>query len=287
MPNARPVPVGARFGRLVVLENRIVVSGRKGYYARATCDCGVAVMVLESSLWYENTRSCGCLKRDYAKSGVANKRHGHAPKNGHSPTLTSWASMIGRVTNPNSIGWNRYGGRGIKVCERWKTFENFLADMGERPAGTSIDRIDNNGDYEPGNCRWGTRQEQAENTSSAIMVTLNGEQMSMSRAARVLGIDPSSLHDWQKRYGIGHQEAVDHYMRTRAERAAGVVRKPKPRIDAHWLSLDGERMILARACERLGIARQSIFKRVKRLGETPQQALDHFVAKRGGAPSTI
>jgi len=94
-------------------------------------------------------------------------KHGHAQK-GISKTYRAWASMKTRCTWKKSIGWDRYGGRGITFCERWKLFDNFLADMGEAPPGTSLDRYpDNDGNYEPGNCRWATKAEQTRGASEA------------------------------------------------------------------------------------------------------------------------
>lgn len=93
----------------------------------------------------------------------ATTKHGHAI-DGHSPTYASWISMLGRCSNANRTNFKHYGGRGISVCDRWRnSFVNFLTDMGERPARKSIDRIDVNGDYEPGNCRWATQSEQLKN----------------------------------------------------------------------------------------------------------------------------
>jgi len=128
------------------------------------------------------------------------KGHGHAKKGKHSPTYRSWSAMRTRCNNTNSQAYPNYGGRGIKVCERWQNFTNFLEDMGERPDGKTIDRIDNDGNYEPGNCRWANKKEQVSNTRINIYVEIDGEDVCLSEAARRYGIREDTIY---KRYKYG------------------------------------------------------------------------------------
>lgn len=143
---------GQRFGRLVVL-GMIVEKGKKTRL-HCRCDCGN-----EATPWAENvrrglTKGCGCK--------VLEGNHIHGRRN--SREYVSWNMLTQRCTNPRNHGWKNYGGRGIRVCDRWlNSFEAFYADMGPRPPKTSIDRIDPNGNYEPGNCRWADAQTQARN----------------------------------------------------------------------------------------------------------------------------
>jgi DNA-binding MarR family transcriptional regulator len=130
------------------------------------------------------------------------RKHGHAHISRTSPTYRCWGAMIQRCTNQNNAHFSNYGGRGISVCDRWLAFANFLEDMGERPNGMTLDRIDNDGNYEPGNCRWATRKEQAGNTRVTKHVVLDGEVVSLSEAARRLNYDSSQLSKLVRRDGV-------------------------------------------------------------------------------------
>jgi hypothetical protein len=116
--------------------------------------------------------------------------------------------MKKRCEQPNSIGWHRYGGRGIKICERWRDYENFAADMGERPSNCTIDRIDVNGDYEPGNCRWATPKEQARNRRSTRRIIVGGRETTIPEAAERHGIPYGRLYDRIVVRGMTPDEAV-------------------------------------------------------------------------------
>jgi hypothetical protein len=119
------------------------------------------------------------------------------------PTYNTWEHMLARCRNPNNKRWKRYGGRGITVCERWLTFENFLADMGEKPPGLTIERKDNDGNYEPGNCKWATTTDQNRNSSRAKLTmesareirALVGNGMRRSAAALQFGVAKSTIDD--------------------------------------------------------------------------------------------
>lgn len=177
---------GQRFGRLVVTAQ--LQSDASGNAAWACiCDCGKHVSVSGAALRRGASSSCGCLKRELATDRAT--KHGMSK----SGTYNSWASMLSRCRNPRHPQWLRYGGRGIRVCDRWMHFEHFLADMGHRPPGRTIDRKNGAGNYEPGNCRWATPTEQANNISTNRRIAVGDRTINLSQLARECGVNKHTL----------------------------------------------------------------------------------------------
>lgn len=176
---------GYVFGRLKCVE--LTGRDKAGQRWLCRCECGTAKVIQRCALVSSATKSCGCYHSEVVRAlGVSNETHGMTG----TPTYDCWTGMNKRC----AAEWDsRYGGRGIKVCDRWARFENFLADMGERPEGTSIDRIDVNGNYEPANCKWSTIDEQANNKRTTRYLTHGGVTMSLSQWARTIGLNPGTL----------------------------------------------------------------------------------------------
>jgi len=158
--------IGRTFGRLTVAERSHAVRRTDGHgtivYWRCVCDCGNEVAAATSDLHGGKRKSCGCYRVDVAHGKTLT--HGQSRRGKWSRAYRAWSGMIQRCTNPKNTKYVDYGGRGITVCDRWRaSFEDFLADMGDCPPGRSIDRIDNDRGYEPGNCRWATPAQQRRN----------------------------------------------------------------------------------------------------------------------------
>jgi hypothetical protein len=184
----KPIEIasGSVFGRLTVVrrvENH--ACGEVQY--QCLCSCGAVTVVRSLLLRHGRTRSCGCLVRE-------NK--GSPPKHGMCNTgaYRSWAQMKSRCSNPRHHAYASYGGRGITVCDRWQSFEAFLADMGDRPKGMTLDRYpDVNGNYELANCRWATPREQQGNRRVNRILTIDGESKTIADWARTLNAPRSRI----------------------------------------------------------------------------------------------
>lgn len=136
-----------------------------------------------------------------------NTRHGHAIPGMETRTHKTWASVLARCRNPNASGYARYGGRGITVCERWLAYDRFLADMGERPVGKTLDRIDGDGPYAPSNCRWATPKEQSANRAITVFVEHGGERLCLRDWAKRAGLNDATLGS-RLRSGWSFERAV-------------------------------------------------------------------------------
>jgi hypothetical protein len=177
-----------------------------------------------------------------------------------SPEYKAWGNMISRCENVNRRGWKNYGGRGIRVCDRWRSsYRNFLADMGRRPSAKhSLDRINVDGDYEPGNCRWADRYTQASNTRTVQPIEACGESRSMSSWARRLGTSWSVISRRLSR-GWSPDDAVSV--------------RPGPRLmEPHFITSDGETHSVSGWARRLGVPRSLLRSRI-RYGSSPAEAV--------------
>ena len=171
-----------RYGRLEIVSKAASRNGQ--VYMLCRCDCGKEKEIALSSLKRGLTQSCGCYRKE---KGPSNQSH----KQSHTRTYKVWLSMRQRCLNPNNPAYKNYGGRGIAITPEWDDFAQFLADMGDVPDGMSIERINNDGGYNPSNCRWATRTEQGRNTRKCRVITHNGQTKTLS--------------EWASEYGINHQ----------------------------------------------------------------------------------
>ncbi len=185
--------VGQQFGRLTIINPAPRTTVKRQFYCQ--CSCGSPIRVV--GLWHltsGHTTSCGCLCRENHTT------HGHKKNNTYTKAYAVWSSMKRRCLSSTDKAYPRYGGRGIKVCKRWsESFEAFLFDMGEPPACKSLDRIDNNGDYDPLNCRWATVKQQGRNRSTTVHITLHGVTMPLAEWSEKLGIKYVTIYQRYKK----------------------------------------------------------------------------------------
>lgn len=173
---------------LTVIEvgNKITYSKGTRFFWRCICDCGNEKLVRADHLCQNRVKSCGCVQFEGVKK--ANITHGMSIGGKPEKTYRIWCDMRKRCENKKSIGFKHYGGRGIKVCERWQKFENFFEDMGECPNGMSIERIDVNGNYEPSNCKWATNAEQGLNKRNSLKLVVNGQRVNRDAFLEFMGM---------------------------------------------------------------------------------------------------
>ena len=181
--------IGQKFGRLTVI-GKAKSKDHKHSYWLCKCSCGKQKIVRADSLKAGHTLSCGCYQKEIAAQ-KARKEHPYSK----TITYLTWHHMKQRCLNKTDQAYPYYGGRGIKICKRWENnFENFLQDMGEKPEGLTIERIDNNGDYEPENCKWATYEEQSNNRRSNKIIEHNGKKQNIKQWSKELGIEYGTLH---------------------------------------------------------------------------------------------
>lgn len=193
MAEQHPIPtnrrfhnlLNKRFGRLVVLEFSGFTPDRRALWL-CQCDCGQKKIMVGSHL-AGGTRSCGCISRERGREMLTT----------HSGSRTReykiWRGILGRCENPEMPDYARYGGRGIRVCDRWHKFENFISDMGLSPPKHTIERQNVNGNYEPGNCRWATRKEQANNRRNSRMLTVGDITLTLAQWSDRTGLSWETL----------------------------------------------------------------------------------------------
>jgi hypothetical protein len=195
---------GRKFHRLQVIQRAAPGNfGQPRWLCR--CDCGNESIVQGAELRSGGTKSCGCLQKEAAsKTGKAARTHGMS----FSHEYSCWSSMIDRCLYPKHNAYPQYGGRHIKICDAWRSFQGFIDDMRNAPSTDhTIERIDNNGDYEPANCKWATRREQANNRRNTIRIEIDGEIYPLAMAARKFGVNYQTLH-WRIQHGIAPKDAI-------------------------------------------------------------------------------
>lgn len=191
---------GDRFGKLVTIKLGEPGKGRRKRWL-CRCDCGSVLLVRQDHMLSGNTRSCGCSSGNYTGS---RRTHGMTG----TTTYVVWCRMRSRCLIESDAAYPNYGGRGITICDRWRSFENFFADMGERPDGLTIERRDNNSGYSPDNCYWATRSQQSRNKRSNVLLTCNGRSQPLAAWAEEIGINDATLWARINVYGWSVERAI-------------------------------------------------------------------------------
>lgn len=192
---------GRRFGRLLVVGEATTPRNKKNIFWECLCDCGTTKEIVGYSLTGGITSSCGCLHREVV--GARLRTHGRSKSRAHK----IWRGMRQRCFDKNCKSYPRYGGAGVTVCERWNSFENFLADMGDPPLGFTLDRTDNAKGYSPDNCAWRTQKEQQRNRTNNRILEINGVRLCITAWAERQGLQDSTIRR-RLHYGWSAADAV-------------------------------------------------------------------------------
>lgn len=215
MSEHHPIPSNPRFHDLTGKRfSRLLVTGYAGGVKwHCLCDCGRTKAIYSGSLKQGKSTSCGCFHRERMAEILTTHGNSAGP---WTPEYCAWAGMIQRCTNEKCKSYRNYGGRGIRVCERWLQFENFLADMGPRPPRKTLDRFpDNNGNYCPENCRWATWKEQGRNTRKSRMLTWKGETLCLPEWAERTGLHEKTIASRLNQMGWSVERALSTPIRRR------------------------------------------------------------------------
>lgn len=195
---------GKKYGRLTVLGLSEKKSGRKSYWV-CECECGNKKLVRSDCLKKGQVQSCGCMKKEQDRVNLGRTTHGDTPVGSHKRLWQIWQGMKQRTSNQNKKSYAKYGGRGITVCDEWRdsyiAFKEWAFANGY-DENLTIERIDVNGNYEPGNCRWATQKEQCNNRRSNVLIEWQGKTQNIEQWAEETGIAYSVLHDRYRRYGL-------------------------------------------------------------------------------------
>lgn len=257
------VEIGDRFGRLTVIEEIGRKYGRNRLL-RCSCECGGEKATTASVLKRGAAQSCGCLQRE--RTGESHLKHGDSAGGKQAAEYHTWTGMLARCYDPKSNGYKNYGGRGIQVCWRWReSYENFLADVGRKPTSThSIDRIDNNGNYEPGNVRWATKTTQQRNQRSNKAVNFRGETHCVTEWAEITGLPKDAIYrrlksGWTPERAL--TEPIDSTKAKKREIASGEAKEGSEAALMQCRRACGE-MVGKERCETM----------------TPEEAYKHYIA---------
>lgn len=195
--------IGQRFHKLTVLSQAHSTAGNRGKRWHCKCDCGAETISRSDALKNGRAKSCGCHRAELGGKRMVEMHTTHNMCG--TPEYRAWKSMRSRCGDTSDMN---YGGRGIAVCDRWHDFDAFYADMGNRPEGMTLDRIDVNGDYEPSNCRWADREVQANNTRTNVVIEYDGQAKTVAQWAKHYSIPAWKLYQRLSRDGLSFAEAI-------------------------------------------------------------------------------